>query len=42
VQIWSSELATPSLSALERLAEHRITRQLTPAERAEYLTGISG
>ena len=42
VQIWSSELATPSLSALERLAEQRITRQLTPAERAEYLTGISG
>ena len=42
VRIWSSELTTPSLTALERLAEQRITRQLTPAERQEYLTGISG
>jgi WD40 repeat protein len=42
VQIWNSELATPSLPALERLAEQRITRKLTAAERKEYLTGISG
>jgi WD40 repeat protein len=42
VQIWNSELATPSLRALERLAEQRLTRKLTAAERKEYLTGISG
>ena len=42
VQIWNSELATPSLPALERLAEQRLTRKLTAAERKEYLTGISG
>ena len=41
VQIWNSELATPSLPVLERLAE-RLTRKLTAAEREEYLTGISG
>jgi WD40 repeat protein len=42
VQIWNSELATPSLPALERRAERRLTRKLTAAERKEYLTGISG
>jgi len=42
VSIWSSELATTSLPALERIAEHRVTRRLTPAERLEYLTGVSG
>src|SRR5262249_34545439 len=42
VQIWNSELATPSLPALKRLAEKRLTRKLTAAERKEYLTGISG
>ena len=42
VQIWNSELATPSLRTLERLAEQRLTRKLTAAERKEYLTGISG
>ncbi len=42
VRIWSSQLATPSLTTLERLAEQRVTRQLTAAERQEYLTGISG
>jgi WD40 repeat protein len=41
VQIWKAEFAT-SLTTLERLAEHRITRQLTPAERKDYLVGISG
>jgi WD40 repeat protein len=41
VQIWNSELAK-SLPALERIAEQRITRTLTAAERQEYLTGISG
>jgi WD40 repeat protein len=40
VQIWNSELATSSLPAIEHIAEQRITQQqLTPAERAEYLTG---
>ena len=42
VQIWSSELATTSLPALENLTKHRITRTLTAAERKQYLTGISG
>ena len=42
VRIWSTELATRSLTALERVAAQRITRQLTPAERRAYLAGISG
>ena len=42
VQIWNSELATRSLPALKRLAERRVTRKLTAAERKEYLTSISG
>lgn len=42
VRIWSAELATPSLTALERIAQQRITRQLTPAERSTYLVGVSG
>ena len=42
VLIWSSELATTSLPALENLAKHRITRTFTAAERKQYLTGISG
>jgi WD40 repeat protein len=42
VQIWNSELATTSLSKLERIAAQRITRTLTPSERQEYLAGISG
>jgi WD40 repeat protein len=40
IQIWNSELATPSLSVIERIAEQRITRKLTPAERKAYLAGI--
>ena len=42
VRIWSSELATTSLLALENLAKHRIIRTFTAAERKQYLTGISG
>ena len=42
VRIWSSELATTSLPALERLAKQRATGTLTPSERQQYLTGISG
>jgi len=42
VRIWSSELATTSLPALENLAKHRIIRTFTAAERKQYLTGISG
>jgi WD40 repeat protein len=42
VRIWSSELATTSLPALERLAKQRVTGTLTPSERQQYLTGISG
>ena len=42
VQVWSPDLANPSLSALERIARERITRQLMPYERQRYLTGISG
>ncbi len=37
----SGELAGP-LSALERIAERRVTRGLTPAERRTYLAGIDG
>jgi WD40 repeat protein len=42
VEVWNSELANPSLSTIERIAEQRVTRQLTPAERSTYLAGISG
>lgn len=42
VQVWNSELANPSPQAIERIAEQRVTRQLTPAERSTYLAGISG
>jgi len=40
VQIWNSELATFSLSALERIAEQRVTEKLTPAQQQQYLTGF--
>jgi len=40
VQVWNAELASPSFSVIARVAEQRITRQLTPAERATYLAGI--
>ena len=39
VRIWSSELTTTSLATLKRIAKHRITRTLTPAERQKYLPG---
>lgn len=39
VRIWSSGLATTSLATLKRIATHRITRTLTPAERQKYLAG---
>ena len=42
VQIWSSQLATTNLPALERIARQRITRKLTASERQEYLTGVGG
>ena len=42
LEIWNSQLANPSVTALEQLAEHRITRRLTPAERKLYLAGIRG
>ena len=35
VQIWSTELAGP-IQALERIAERRLTRQLTPNEKQLY------
>jgi len=39
VQVWSSELATASLPALERIARQRVTEKLTPAQQQQYLTG---
>jgi WD40 repeat protein len=42
VNIWSSELATTSLPELERMAQQRVIRRLTPAEYQQYLAGISG
>ncbi len=42
VQVWSAELATRSLPALERLAEKRVTQKLTAAQQQEYLANGSG
>ena len=42
VQVWNAELANPSTSVIERIANGRTTRQLTPAERSTYLAGITG
>jgi WD40 repeat protein len=42
VEIWSSELATSSLPALERFAEQRVTQRLTAAQERQYLNGIGG
>ena len=42
VRIWNSELATPSLSTLERVALQRIKQNVTPGERRRYLAEISG
>jgi len=41
LRLWSTELAAP-LPTIERIARHRLTRGLTPAERATYLAGIGG
>jgi WD40 repeat protein len=40
VQVWNAELANPSPSVIAGIANQRITRQLTQAERATYLVGI--
>jgi WD40 repeat protein len=42
VQIWSSELATTSVQALERIAEQSLPSELTPAQLQGYLTDTSG
>ena len=39
VRIWSTELAG-SVRAIKRIAEMRVTRQLTPGERKTYLSDI--
>ncbi len=38
--LWSTRLATPAVNALVRSAQARVTRGLSPAERARYLSGI--
>ena len=38
-RIWSTELSGP-ISAIRRIAETRVTRQLTPDERKTYLAGM--
>jgi hypothetical protein len=42
VQVWNAELSTPSLTALEQLAEARVTQQLTQAQVQHYLNNASG
>jgi WD40 repeat protein len=37
-RVWSTELAGP-IQVIERIAERRVTRQLTPSERKTYLVG---
>lgn len=37
VQVWNAELATTSFSKLQAIASQRVTQQLTPAQRQEYL-----
>lgn len=37
IQVWNAELATTSMTKLEQLARQRVTQQLTPAQRQEYL-----
>jgi len=39
IQIWNAELANPSPAVIEHIANERVTRQLTAAERRTYLTG---
>jgi WD40 repeat protein len=40
IQIWNAELATSSLPKLEQIARQRVTQQLTPAQRQEYMPGF--
>jgi WD40 repeat protein len=40
IQVWNAELATTSLSTLEQIARQRVTQQLTPAQRQEYMPGL--
>ena len=42
VQVWNSELTTPSLQKLEQIAGGRIATTLTPAQLQGYLTGAGG
>jgi WD40 repeat protein len=37
IQVWNAELATTSLPKLEQIARQRVTLQLTPAQRQEYM-----
>ena len=37
IQVWNAELATTSLPKLEQIARQRVTQQLTPAQRQEYM-----
>ena len=39
VEVWNAELTTSSLSALERIAEQRVTLKLTPTQVQQYLNG---
>jgi WD40 repeat protein len=42
IEVWNAELANASLAALERMAEQRVTLQLTPAQVQQYLNGTGG
>jgi WD40 repeat protein len=41
VQVWKAELATPSVTKLQTIADHRV-QQLTPAQVQQYLNGAAG
>ena len=42
VQVWNTELTMSSLTALEQVAEQRVTQQLTQAQVQHYLNNASG
>jgi WD40 repeat protein len=42
VEVWSSQLATSSLTALEEFAQRRVNATLSPAERASGLASVNG
>ena len=42
VEVWNAELTTSSLSALEQIAEQRVTLKLTPTQVQQYLNGTGG